>query len=591
MSEHRRDLLRNTLHRPLSALSQPLPIAWRRVLFLSLTWLASIALYLACRVPLGELPARTLGVFFFAAVCWATELIPHYATAFLIVAGQILLLADQGGLAEPITRLIHALGLPDAPLIPASPDQAPTHEPLNISASEFLAPFARDIIFLFMGGFLLSAAITRHGLDRVIARLLLKPFQKSPLSLLAATLCIAAFLSMWMSNTATAAMLVAVISPIIARIPATSRYRAGLMLAIPVGANIGGIGTPIGTAPNAIAYSALNAAGYPISFLGWMAFAVPLLIILLAIALGLLWIFHRPNEPIDIAAETPSDAPRTLRLTAMGRVTLVVMLLAILGWLTSDLTGIGPGVVALIAAAVLTATRALDRHDVDSINWSVLILIWGGLSLSVGMERSGLAALIASLNPASLGGPLAVAAALALVVLALGSFMSNTATAGLMVPMALALATSQPAELAIVVALVCSFAMPMPVSTPPNAIAYATGHIPRPAMMKLGVCVGLASTLITLAGYQFALPLVIKRQATTPAAPAQPTSVPAHSVGDAACPLSRVGASRSTSRSTYCSTMNSLSVARMRFRRIAASAALTTPSPLRSASHGLPVTP
>jgi sodium-dependent dicarboxylate transporter 2/3/5 len=539
MSEHRRDL-RDP--RQLSLLTrtgfgQPLPVAWRRVLFLTLTWVAACALYLVCRMPLGELPARAIGVFFFAAVCWATELIPHYATAFLLVAGQILLLANDGGLASQVTAFVRALGLPDAPLIrhAATPGVVPT--PPTIAAGEFLAPFARDIMFLFMGGFMLSAAITRHGLDRVIARLVLRPFQHSPLALMAATLGIAGFLSLWISNTATAAMLVAVLRPIVAAIPATNRYREGLMLAVPVGVAIGAIGTPISTAPNAIAFSALNALGYHVSFLGWVMMAVPLLLLLLLVSLGILWTFHRPNEPVTIPADAfgGSDAPA--RFSAMARVTLGVTLVAIAGWLTTDLTGIGPGVVALVAAAVLTATRALDRHDVDSINWSVLILIWGGLSLSVGFDRSGLGELLTRFDPSQwFGGPLLVASALALLVLTMGSVMSNTATGGLMIPIALGMASSQSAELAIVVALVCSFAMPMPVSTPPNAIAYATGLVSRSGLLRVGVSVGLACTAITVAGYHFVLPLVIDRS-NVAATPASADPAPDQSTPDQSAPV------------------------------------------------------
>jgi sodium-dependent dicarboxylate transporter 2/3/5 len=174
------------------------------------------------------------------------------------------------------------------------------------------------------------------------------------------------------------------------------------------------------------------------------------------------------------------------------------------------LTGISPGVVALIAAALLTATRALNQHDVDSIDWNVLILIWGGLSLSVALEGSGLGAMLAAVDLGQLpGGPVFIGAAIALLALGLSTFMSNTATAGLLVPMALALSVADRQELVVVAALACSFAMAMPVSTPPNAIAYSTGALPLAVMMRSGVLIGFASVLILLAGYRLVLPMVL----------------------------------------------------------------------------------
>ncbi|MGP1345281.1 MAG: SLC13 family permease [Phycisphaerales bacterium] len=492
--------------------AHPLPVAWRRAGLLVLAWLASLVLYLVLRVPVGELPARAVGIFFFAAVCWSTEVIPLYATSFLIVAGEILLLATDGGLSEEVTRLVGWLGLPEAGGGAGGVEGEASGGEAAISAGVFLAPFARDIMFLFMGGFLLSSAVTRHGLDRVLARVMLRPFQRSPLGLLVALVGISAFWSMWMSNTATAAMLVAIVGPLLRALPATERYRTGIALAIPVGANIGGMGTPIGTPPNAIAYSALNAAGFEVSFLGWMLVAVPLVVLLLAGAVAVLWALHGPSRsfemPSDVFGGAEGEGKGWRSITPMGRVTLVVMVLAVLGWLTGDVTGISPGVVALICAALLTATRTLDRRDVDSIDWNVLILIWGGLSLSVALEVSGLAEMLTGVDFGRLaGGTVVVGAVVGMLALGLSTFMSNTATAGLLVPMALALSMPERAELAIVAALSCSLAMAMPVSTPPNAIAFASGAIPLRAMIRVGVVVGVVSLVILLAGYRFVLPL------------------------------------------------------------------------------------
>jgi sodium-dependent dicarboxylate transporter 2/3/5 len=241
-----------------------------------------------------------------------------------------------------------------------------------------------------------------------------------------------------------------------------------------------------------------------------MLMAIPLTLVLLGVALLILWYLFRPEPDFVMPEGAFGEASAHSPISSLGWVTLGVLLLAIFGWLTGDLTGISPGVVALVAAALLTATRALNQHDVDSIDWNVLILIWGGLSLSVALEGSGLAAMLAAVDLGKLpGGPVFLGAAIALLALGLSTFMSNTATAGLLVPMALALSVADRQELVVVAALACSFAMALPVSTPPNAIAYSTGALPLAAMMRSGILIGFASILILLAGYRLVLPMVL----------------------------------------------------------------------------------
>jgi sodium-dependent dicarboxylate transporter 2/3/5 len=487
-----------------SLTAQKPSVGRRKALGVFLIFLGALAVYLLARGPLGELPARTLAIFFFAALCWGSEVIPLYATSFVVVGAEILLLAMDGGLARQFTALAHAVGLP--PVAWSAAGELPPAKP-----STFLSPLSSDIMFLFMGGFLLSVAVTRHGLDRVLARLFLRPFRHSPLSLMTAVTFSAAGLSMWMSNTATAAMLVAVIRPIVQTLSEKERFRSGLVLAICVGSNIGGIGTPIGTPPNAIAYGALNAAGYEISFLGWMLMALPLALLLLTISIAILWFFHRPEPEFVMPEGAWGEESSSVPMPKIAWVTLGILLFAVMGWLTGDLTGISPGVVALMAAGLLTSTQAVTQRDVDSIDWNVLILIWGGLTLSVALDVSGLSQLMAAMDLSLLpGGPWLIGVVIAAVALAMSTFMSNTATAGLLVPMALALSIVDRQELVVLAALACSFAMALPVSTPPNAIAYATGTIKLSSMIRLGGILGIVSTLIMLAGYKIVLPLVLE---------------------------------------------------------------------------------
>jgi sodium-dependent dicarboxylate transporter 2/3/5 len=365
----------------------------------------------------------------------------------------------------------------------------------------------RDIILLFLGGFLLSAAVIKHGIDSAIARKVLRPFTRSPLCLLYGVLGMSAFFSMWMSNTATATMMIAIVNPFVRMLPEEERFRYALILAVPFGANIGGIGTPIGTPPNAIAYGALNTAGYHITFLKWMLVAVPLELLLLAGVGLLLYLFCTPRPGLQIGMIPIADKP----ISGQGKATLLILGGTVVLWLTSDQHGLQPGAVALLTAATLTALRVLDRHDVSAIDWDIIILMWGGLSLGITMQESGLMRYIGQANLASLpGGTWTVPLVITFVAVGMSTVMSHTATAALVVPMAMALSLPGKEQFAMLAALACSFAMALPVSTPPNAIAYATGQIPLPVMRRLGSLISLCAAVIMLLGYRLMFPLIFR---------------------------------------------------------------------------------
>lgn len=448
-----------------------------------------VSLYYFLPAAIDELQRRMICIFVVAAVFWAREVLPLFATSLLVIGLMILSLASKGGLADK---------LPGLGEVPA--DSA-------ITANQFLASFGSNIIMLFMGGFLLSRALTKHGIDRAIAARVLQPFTSSPLLLMYGVLGISAFFSMWMSNTATAAMMLAIIGPILKQLPHEDKYHRGLILAVPFGANIGGIGTPIGTPPNAVAFAAINASGTPITFLQWMMIGLPLALLLLAGVGLLLYRTHPPGATLKLEKLTGPG-----RISWYGKLTLGVLLSAVALWLTGQWHGIGAGTVALLAAAALTALSVLDRFDVDSIDWNILILMWGGLAMGTGMEVSGLTRLISEADPTQLPGGMMVIAVLVVVVsIVFSTFMSNTATANLVIPivMALAVATTDRVHLAVLCAFACSFAMAMPVSTPPNAIAFATGEVRASTLLKLGGGVSILAGVVLLLGYRVVLPVVL----------------------------------------------------------------------------------
>ncbi|MEX0742320.1 MAG: DASS family sodium-coupled anion symporter, partial [Phycisphaeraceae bacterium] len=459
-------------------------------LIIALAAIAAAAVYYGLPSNVNELARRAAAIFVVAAIFWATEVLPLYATSLVIVALCVLLLTTDGGIAALLPT--HA----DWPVNDAG-------EPLNLPFATFFEAFASPVIILFLGGFLLSAAVTKHGLDRAIASKILSPVSHRPLLLIFAIMGITAFFSMWMSNTATTAMMIGIVSPLLRNLPEGERFGHALILAVPFGANIGGIGTPIGSPPNAIALGSLQSAGINITFVDWMIVGVPLALILLAVAGLLLFLMYRPSASLDIGHIHARE-----KISAAGKATACVLLAAMALWLTGRWHGIAPAVVALLAAAALTALRVLDRKDVDSIDWNILILMWGGLTLGHAMQTTGLVDHVMQLPIADLRG-IALAAVVVFVAAGLSTFMSNTAAATLIIPMAIALSPTEAGELAILVAFACSFAMAMPISTPPNAIAFASGRITVNTMLTAGGIITLIALLLLLIGYQVMIPIIL----------------------------------------------------------------------------------
>ena len=460
-------------------------------LIIGLTALAAGLAYLLLPASIDELQRRTIAIFIVAGVFWATEVLPLFATSLLVIAFEILFLANHGGLGSRLPTVAHM----------------PVH---SINYAVFLQSFGSPIIILFMGGFLLSAALTKHGLDRAIAARILSPLSHSALLLIFGVLTLTAFFSMWMSNTATAAMMLAVLMPVLKSLPKDSRLAEGLVLAVPFGANIGGLGTPIGTPPNAIAFGTINAAhlGHTLTFIDWVILALPLELLLILIIGLALYLIYRPRGPVAMA---PIERPQ--KTTGWGRLTLFVLGFAIILWLTESQTGLKAAAVALLVAAALAAFGALNRDDIKSIDWDILVLMWGGLSLGTAIDVSGLTGLIGSFNFSAMpGGGWGVAAAIVILTVALSTVISNTAAANLIVPIAIALSVGTTVfrvELAVLAGLAASLAMALPVSTPPNAMAFATGRVKTTAMVAMGGAISVLGVFLLLLGYKIVFPTLL----------------------------------------------------------------------------------
>ncbi|MGA8046262.1 MAG: DASS family sodium-coupled anion symporter [Dermatophilaceae bacterium] len=413
--------------------------------------------------PVGE---RMLAIFLLAIILWVTEAVPLVATAVLVILLEVLLVSDQALLAVP--------------------DDV-------TSAATFYAALANPVIILFLGGFLIADAASKYGLDRNLAAVLLRPFRSSARLTVLGLMAITAVLSMFMSNTATTATMFAVLIPVLALLP-SGGARTGFALAIPVAANIGGIATPVGSPPNAIALAALTERGEQITFVGWMLATFPLMVVLLLFAwLLLVWRF----VPKDLAVGLDLGADFDRRPKAV--VFYVVAAVTILLWLTEPLHGIPSTTVGFLPVVALLLTQVMSGEDLKVLQWPVLWLVAGGIALGIGVGATGLDAWLIGLVSWSTLPQAIILGALALMALLLSTAISNSATANLLIPIALGLAVTVGLDTqvaAVVLAIACGLAMALPISTPPNAIAYATGEVSTPQMAVVGIAVGLVGLLL-----------------------------------------------------------------------------------------------
>ena len=347
---------------------------------------------------------------------------------------------------------------------------------------------------LFLGGFILAIAATKTGMDGALARILLKPFGTNSNFVLLGFIVVTGLFSMFLSNTATAAMMLTFLAPVLKALPADGKGKIALAMAIPVAANVGGLGTPIGTPPNAIALKYLNdPAGLNLNmgFGEWMMFMLPFTIVVLFLGwLLLMKLFPFKQKRIELKIE--GEAKKDWR----SIVVYITFALTVLLWITDKYTGVNSNVVAMLPIGVFCAIGVIGRRDLEEINWSVLWMVAGGFALGVALNETGLAKHLISSIPFDTWPVMAVLIGGGLLCYAMSNFISNTASAALLVPILGTVGTAMGGQLEpfggvavmlIGVAIGSSMAMILPISTPPNALAHSTGFIQQTDMMKVGI--------------------------------------------------------------------------------------------------------
>ena len=414
-------------------------------------------------MPKGSLVAGALAVTAIAAALWISEALPLAVTALMIPVG----LAVTGVFAE----------------------------------SQAFASFGNPVLFLVLGGYGLGAAVAANGVDHWIARGVLKRAGNRTINVVVALMSMSAVLSMLMSNTATTALLLPVAVGIAGKQADDPNLAVLLMLGIAYGASVGGVATLVGSPPNAIVAGMLN-----IGFLQWLAYGLPVSVSMLACAIALLWFTFLPAKRF---VDMPIYGEN--RLSEGGKRTLVVAAITLVLWLIGPWIALIAGLpaasfgatsVACLAIALLIGTRCVSWNTLEkSVQWGVLLLLGGGLTLGRGLTESGAADWLGELLVAEIG-QLSLLGLLFLVVtitVFATELISNTAITAKLAPVlaGTALQLGLEAEsLVVPVAIASSMAFMLPVATPPNAMVHASGLVSQKQMMRAGIGLNLSAIVV-----------------------------------------------------------------------------------------------
>ena len=409
------------------------------------------------------LQQRVLAIFLLATMMWISDAVPAFATSLLII--MLLVLTTTNSAPFPLRE---ALG-----------DDA-------LAYTTIFNSFASPVIILFLGGFFIAMACAKYKLDLNLARVLLKPFGTRYEIVMLGVMIITAVFSMFMSNTATSVMMLTIMTPLLAKMDSSDPGCRALVISIPIAANLGGMGTPIGTPPNAIAFRYF-VGEYALSFGGWMMFAVPITVVLIAFSWWLLQKMY-PSKSDEINITIDSQFQLGLKpYIVYGTVILTVLL-----WMFSSFHGINAYAVAIIPVAVFSLTGIVEKQDLKNISWDVLWLLAGGIAIGTGLAQSGLAEKVVSLVPFDNYSGAMIILGISILCMVMATFMSHTATANLLMPIAVSMSISIASiadlgglvVMGTAVALASSLGMGLPISTPPNALAHATGLVDTKDFIK-----------------------------------------------------------------------------------------------------------
>ncbi|MFP4332909.1 MAG: SLC13 family permease [Campylobacterales bacterium] len=426
----------------------------------------ALAFVVAYLIPFSGLSEDARAAFFiliFSAGLWISEAIPAFAVSLLLIGLEIMLIGFKELDFET-----------------------------NKEWALYLQPWASPLVFLFFAGFVMASAASKTGLDLWLAKRVLLLAGSKPKNVLTALMGVTFILSMFVSITATAAMMITVLLPIIASLKNGNPFAKAALLGVAVAANIGGMGTIIGTPPNAIAVGILGSDAP--NFLEWMFLALPpafLMVFVFRYILIKLYPSNQEEVDLEHIKNMRSESSGDGRFGLDRFVVIITFFLTISLWLSSPLHHIPTTVVSFLPVIVFTIFGITDVEDIRELRWDVIILIVGGLSLGLAISTTGLAEWLADAIAPENASLFILSLTFCYGVVVVSNFMSNTAASNIMLPIIAALALSSGetfVQVAVVsVALSASFAMMLPVSTPPNAIIYSLEKAESKDFFKIGL--------------------------------------------------------------------------------------------------------
>lgn len=412
-------------------------------------------------------------ILFLSIGFWVTEAIPSFAVGIFIVG-----------------YLVFTMG------------QTP-----NINVKQYVNTWSDCVIWLFLGGFFLAEGMKKTRLDELLLKSILPKLGNKPSNILLGIMLITMALSSLMSNTATTSMILATISPLLMNLEENSKLRKALLIGVPAAASMGGMGTIIGSAPNAIAVGALNAMGYKISFFDWMNIGIPVAFLLTCLFYYYLvknYQLHL-SENILSSNKTQNNELSTINHSNKTQqvIVFVVLSITLLLWLSSKVINIPIAAISGIPIVVFTMLGTIDADDVRKLPWDILMLVAGGLSLGIAVQEQGIVQYFVDHINSFHFNYYILLLFFGFVTIVFSNFMSNTAASTILIPIATATLPSlsseiDPITLPIVISLCASCSLLLPVSTPSNAVAYSYGMLEQKDFLKGGILMILIAPIIII---------------------------------------------------------------------------------------------
>lgn len=442
------------------------PLIQKISFFFTVTLLALLLTQLL-RTDAMSIPAvNALFLLLFAAGLWISEAIPPFAVSILVIGYSMYLLDSTD-------------------LVVVSKDW-----------ERYVSTWSSPIIWILIGGFFLAIGAQVTAFDRKFSRFVLLYFGNRPYNILLGCMLVTAVLSMFMSNTATTAMMVAILTPIIQQVDRKDPLVKAIFLGVAAAATVGGMGTVIGSPPNAIALGIIQNQGLSFGFSQWMLMGVPLALILVLVVWLVLKRRYKTQYDyleLQVGSASPSVTQRTqyrFRIIVVATFALTVGL-----WLTSTLHQIPVAVVSFLPIVAFTVTGVVRAEDLRLLPWDTLILVAGGLTLGMAISDTGLATHIVENIPV-VDNLVVMLLIMGWLTAFLSNIMSNTAAASILIPVGSSFLPDHGLLVSLVIGLSASTALFLPISTPPNAIAFSTGYLKQSDFRLLGTLVGLGGPLL-----------------------------------------------------------------------------------------------